>query len=391
MRRPPCLRRSHSREAALPLVTGRWPEKARTAVSQHRAGSRIAGVDLGDRESVICVIDDASGEVLERATVPTSVEAFEQYFARHAPMLVALETGTHSPWASRAVAGAGHEVVVANARQLPLVYGATHKSDARDPEKLARLARVDVRLLAPVTHRSREQQRDLSVIRSRHALVRARTLLINAARGMVKAFGSRLPKCSADTFHKAAWPFVPSELGISLAPVFASITNLTGQIRALEDEIERLARDAYPASRLLTQVPGVGNLTALAYQLTLGDPRRFSKSRMVGPYLGLAPGRKQSGDRESPTSITKAGDRHLRSLLVQSANHIVRRDAPDSDLKRHGRKLAKTGSKIAKRIAKVAVARKLSVLLHALWVTGEVYESLRSTNARRRRQPPISA
>jgi transposase len=155
--------------------------------------------------------------------------------------------------------------------------------------------------------------------------------------------------------------------------------------------IERLARDAYPASRLLTQVPGVVNLTALAYQLTLGDSRRFGKSRMVGPYLGLAPGRRQSGDREPPTSITKAGDRHLRSVLVQSANHIVRRDAPDSDLKRHSRKLAIGGSKIAKSSAKVAVARKLSVLLHALWVTGEVYEPLRSTNARCRRQPPISA
>jgi transposase len=360
-------------------------------VNQHTGGRKIAGVDLGDRDSMVCVIDDVSGEVLERATIPTSDEAFREYFARCAPMLVALETGTHSPWASRAVADAGHEVIVANARQLPLIYGAKHKSDGRDGEKLARVARLDVRLLAPVQHRPREQQRDLSVIRSRHAPVRSRTLLINAARGMVKAFGSRLPKCDADAFHKVARPFVPSELGLSLQPIFESVSTLPRQIRALEDEIERLAREEYPHTRLLTQVPGVADLTALAYLLTLGDPQRFSDSRMVGPYLGLAPGRRQSGDRDQPTSITKAGDRHLRWLLVQSANHILRRDAPDTDLKRHGRKLAKSGSKIAKRIAKVAVARKLAVLLHALLTSGEVYEPLRNTNAHRRQQARVSA
>jgi transposase len=360
-------------------------------VNQHRAGRKIAGVDLGDRDSFICILDDASGEVLERATIPTSGEAFEQYFARHEPMLVALETGTHSPWASRTVADAGHEVIVANARQLPLIYGAKHKSDTRDPEKLARVARMDVRLLAPVQHRPREQQQALNAIRSRHALVRSRTLLINAARGMVKAFGGRLPKCAADAFGKVAWPFVPSELGLSLHPVFESVGALTHQIRALENEIERLATEAYPQVQLLTQVPGVGNLTALAYLLTLGDPHRFSDSRMVGAYLGLAPGRRQSGDRDQPMRITKAGDEHLRWLLVQSANYILRRDAPDTDLKRHGQKLARSGSKISKRIAKVAVARKLAVLLHAMLTTGEVYEPLRNTSARRRRQPLASA
>jgi transposase len=231
----------------------------------------------------------------------------------------------------------------------------------------------------------------LSVIRSRHALVRSRTLLINAARGMVKAFGGRLPKCAADAFHKAAWPFVPSELGLSLQPIFESITVLSRQIRALEDEIERLAREEYPHTQLLTQVPGVADLTALAYLLTLGDPQRFSSSRMVGPYLGLTPGRRQSGDRDQPMSITKAGDEYLRWLLVQCANRILRRDAPDTDLKRHGRKLAKGGSKIAKRIAKVAVARKLAVLLHALLTSGEVYEPLRNAHAPRRRQAPLSA
>jgi transposase len=109
-------------------------------VIQHKPGRKIVGVDLGDRDSFICMIDDANGEVLERTTIPTSSSAFEEYFARHEPMLVALETGTHSPWASRVVTNAGHEVIVANARQVPLIFNTKHKSDMRDGEKLARMS-----------------------------------------------------------------------------------------------------------------------------------------------------------------------------------------------------------------------------------------------------------
>lgn len=186
---------------------------------------------------------------------------------------------------------------------MPLVFGVKHKSDVRDGEKLARVARMDAGLLAPVQHRPREQQRDLSVVRSRNALVRSRTLLINAVRGMVKAFGCRLPKCAADAFDKFGWPYVPSEFGLSLRPVFESIGTLTRQIRALEDEIDRLVSEAYPQAQLLTQVPGVGNLTALAYLLTLGEPKRFSSSRMVGPYLGLG-----SGARPAAIGGSRAAD-----------------------------------------------------------------------------------
>jgi transposase len=336
------------------------------------------------------MIDDASGEVLERTTIPTSSDAFEEYFARHEPMLVALETGTHSPWASRVVKNAGHEVIVANARQVPLIFNTKHKSDVRDGEKLARIARMDVSLLAPVEHRDADQQVALNTIRSRDALVRARTQLINAARGLVKGVAGRLPTCAAEAFHRLAWSAVPSELSVSLKPMFESIAALSQQIHTLEVEIDRLATESYPHAQLLTQVPGVGNLTALTFLLTLGDPYRFRNSRSVGAFLGLAPGRRQSGDRDQPTRITKAGDTHLRWLLVQRANHITRRGSPDSDLKRHGAKLAKGGSKVAKRIAKVAVARKLAVLLHALLVSGEVFEPLRNTTARSqiRARPP---
>jgi transposase len=217
---------------------------------------------------------------------------------------------------------------------------------------------MDVSLLAPVEHRDADQQVALNTIRSRDALVRARTQLINTARGLVKAIGGRLPTCAAEAFHRLAWSAVPSELSVSLKPMFESIAALSQQIRVLEVEIDRLATESYPRAQLLTQVPGVGNLTALTFLLTLGDPYRFRNSRSVGAFLGLAPGRRQSGDRDQPTRITKAGDTHLRWLLAQCANHITRRGSPDSDLKRHGAKLAKGGSKVAKRIAKVAVARK---------------------------------
>jgi hypothetical protein len=124
--------------------------------NQDRAGRRIAGADLGGRDSFVCIIDDSSGEVLERATILTGGEAFGEYFARREPMLVALETATHSPWASPAVADAGHEVIVANARQLPLIYGGKQQSHTLDPEWLVRVGRLDANLLAPVRHRDRE-------------------------------------------------------------------------------------------------------------------------------------------------------------------------------------------------------------------------------------------
>ncbi len=223
-------------------------------------------------------------------------------------------------------------------------------------------------------HRSPQAQADLAVLRSRDAIVRCRTLLINHARSIVKSSGARLPSCSADSFaHKVA-PDIPETLHPALLPILETIASLTQQIREYDRQIEQLCQDQYPETKLLRKISGVGPLTALGYILTLENPDRFRASREVGPALGLVIRRDQSGDQDPQLRITKTGDVYLRRLLVGSAQYIPGPFGPDCDLRRWGLKLAERGGKNAKKRAVVGVARKLAILLHHLWKTGEVYD-----------------
>ena len=272
----------------------------------------------------------------------------------------------------------GHEVLVANARKLRLIYASKQKSDEVDAENLARLARVDPRLLYPLKHRGEDAQAHMAIIRSRQALVDCRTQLVNHVRGAVKSFGARLPKCPARSFHKRASEHIPQALWPALGPILEQIASLTQRIRDYERELETISKEHYPETELLRQVEGVGTLTALTFVLTLEDPYRFEKSRSVGAYLGLVPARDRSGDRDPQKHISKEGDEMLRKLLVGSAHYILGPFGSDSDLRRHGQKIASRGAKNAKKRAAVAVARKLAVLLHSLWMSGEIYEPLRN-------------
>jgi transposase len=317
---------------------------------------------------------DSEGELVEETRLPTSKVSFERKFAHLPRARVAMEVGTHSRWASQLIEGLGHEVLVANARKLRAIYDNPRKGDRADAETLARLARLDPQLLSPIHHRSPEAQADLSVIRSRDSLVRSRTLLINHVRGTVKANGGRLPGCSAASFHNRVKESVPESLRPALLPILETIASLTGQIRGFDRQIEELCSQRYPETRLLKQVAGVGSLTALTFVLTLEDPKRFHKSREVGPALGLVPRRDQSGDQDPQLRITKTGNVYLRQLLVGCAHYILGPFGPDCDLRRWGLKLAERGGKNARKRAVVAVARKLAILLHRLWKTGEVYD-----------------
>ncbi len=352
-----------------------------TDVSRSEQRATTAGVDLGDRYSHLCLIDTASGEVIEEGRLRTTPEAFVRRFGGEEPLRIAVEVWTHSPWASRLLEELGHGVLVANPRKTRLIYGEGRKTDRIDAEKLARLARADPELLHPIEHRSEESQAHLALIHSREALVRARTQLINHVRGTVKSFGGRLPGCSAKSFHKKVHDRLPTELVEGLGPVVETVASLTEKIGDYDRRIEKLAAERYPETELLRQVQGVGVLTALAFVLTLEDPRRFGKSRSVGAYLGLVPVADRSGERDTQRGISGAGDKMLRGLLVNGTHYILGPFAPDSDLKRHGQKIAERGGKNAKKRAVVAVARKLSVLLHHLWISGEAYEPL--YNARR--------
>lgn len=339
-----------------------------------------AGLDLGDKHSYLCLLDTESGEVLEEGRVRTTPEGIARRFDSAETLKVALEVGTHSPWVSRLLKECGHQVVVANPRRTRLIYGEGRKTDKIDAEKLARLARADTELLHPIEHRGEDTQAHLSLIHSREALVRSRTQLINHVRGTAKSLGVRLPGGPAKSFHNKVYEHLPAELIESLGPIVETVGSLTEQIKDYERRIERKATEDYPETELLRQVPGVGPLTALTFALTLEEPQRFERSRSVGAYLGLVPGTDQSGEKNPQRGISKAGDEMLRRLLVTSAQYILGPFAKDSDLRRHGQKIAERGGKNAKKRAVVAVARKLSVLLHHLWISGQAYEPLHNAH-----------
>ena len=338
-------------------------------------GGLTIGLDLSDKTSEACVLD-AAGEVVETFRVRTTPVALERALARFEPARVVLEVGTHSPWVSRLVTRVGHEGIVANPRRVRLIAENDSKSDDFDAELLARLGRIDPNLLAPIVHRGEQAQRDLVLLRSRDGLVRARSQLINQVRGFAKSLGSRLPASSAEAFPGRVRTVTTDDLFPGLATMLAMIEQLTAEIRRLDREIERLCTERYAETRLLRQVKGVGPITALAFVLTLEDPHRFARSRSVGSYLGLRPRQRDSGEQRPQLRITKAGDALLRRLLVTAAHYILGPFGPDTALRRHGLRIAERGGKAAKKRAVVAVARKLAVLLHRLWVTGEVYQPL---------------
>lgn len=339
----------------------------------------VIGVDLGDRVSCTCTLDALTGKVLSEGSVPTTKHGLEAVFGQMSPALIVLETGTHSPWVSRFLAGLGHEVLVANSRKLDLITRNDKKNDKLDAMRLAQLARVDRKLLHPVRPRSQESQIALASLKARDGLVTARTGLINRVRGIVKSFGERLPKCDSETFHKRAAAALPEALRPALDPLLEVIARLTADIRRYDDAVKKLAKTQFPSTERLTQVQGVGALTALAYVLVIDDPARFARSDGVPAYLGLVPRQRDSGDSTPQMRITKSGNAFARRLLVGSAHYILGHWGQDSDLRRWGLKLCERGGKSGKKRAVVAVARKLAVLLHRLWLSGEDYEPLRNS------------
>lgn len=341
-------------------------------------GQGIVGVDLGDRASQICRMDRHSGAILEEIRVSTTTASVQRYFAALEPQLVVLESGTHSPWMVRLLRQLGHGVIVANPSKVRAISASLRKTDERDARCLAQLARVDPQLLAPVQPKSEEFLQALAVVRAREGLIKARTMLINQMRGMVKSSGYRLPSGSAASFARKVQEAVPEPLKAALGPLLRVIAELSQEIQGFDRDVEAWAK-RWPVTERLRQIKGVGALTALVFVLTLGDPHRFARSRSVGAYLGLVPACRNSGDSNPELRISKQGDRLLRRLLVQASHYILGPFGQDSDLRRFGQRLAQRGGKNAKKRAVVAVARKLAVLLHRLWVSGTDYEPLRAT------------
>jgi transposase len=330
------------------------------------------GIDLGDVWSHYCTLNQ-DGEVVDRGRFRTTPKAIEKWFTDVPHARVAMEAGVHSIWISEQLQELGHEVIVANVRELRAISHSDRKSDQVDAEKLARYARLDPEILRPIVHRTVEQQQALTLIRARDLLVRLRTAAVNAVRGLTKSCGHRMPASTTSCFAKRSLAVMPPGLAQALGPVLEQIAAMTLKIKHYDQQIQQLGRAEYPETQALLKVHGVGHITALTFVLTLGTKERFGRSRDVGCYLGLRPRRSQSGDRDPQLRITKAGNVYLRSLLIECANHILRPHGRDSALRQWGLHLASRGGKQARNKAVVAVARKLAVLLHRIWVTQEPY------------------
>ena len=334
----------------------------------------VIGIDLGDRYSYLHELDMTTGETLSQTRISTSPANFRDHFNAVQNARIALEVGTHSPWSSHLLEELGHQVIVANPRTLALIHSSNRKRDELDAEKLARLARLDPKLMSPIRHRSMPVQADRARLKARDALVRTRTHLITHVRCLVKAFGVTLPSCASTCFHKRVLEHLPEGLKPAVGPILESLKVISRQIYEMNKDLNKLAKEHYPETFKLRQVVGVGPILSLAFVLTLEDPKRFSASRDVGAYLGLVPKQRQSGSSDPGLGISKQGDKLLRGLLVQGAQYQLGRFGPDCELKRFGLKLAESGGRHGKKRAVIAVARKLAVLLHRLWTTGEVYD-----------------
>src|SRR6266403_1105203 len=333
------------------------------------------GLDVSDRFTEAYAID-SEGTWIASWRMPTKQAALRDGLARHSGARVVLEVGCHSPWISRQLRQESFEVIVANPRRVRLIAESDKKSDRFDAEQLARLGRIDPGLLSPIVHRGEQAQRDRVLLLARDGLVQSRTRLINQVRGFAKSLGSRVPSSSSEAFPKRVRDAVGDDLFPGLGAMLRMIEQLTEEIRSMDQQVERFGKDRYEETELLRQIPGVGPLTALAFVLTLEDPHRFAKSRDVGAYLGLRPRQRDSGGQRPQLRITKAGDAMVRRLLVTAAHYVLGPFGPDTDLRRFGLHLAERGGKAAKKRAAVAVARKLAVLLHRLWITGEAYQAL---------------
>jgi transposase len=328
------------------------------------------GVDLGDKMSRYVILSD-EGVPVEEGSFRNNVESISKHFGNRERTRVAMEVGTQSAWIAREFTKLGHEVIVANARELKGITASDTKNDRNDALKLARLGRADRNLLYPVEHRTAEQQAELARIRARDGLVRSRALLVNTARSLAKGFGLRLPASISPTFGKRALNLVSESLATALKGLLELIDALSLKIRNYDGSIAELAEQC-PEMVRLASVPGVGKLTAATFVLTLGRKERFAHSRDVGSFLGMRPRQRQSGERDPQLGISKSGDPYLRKLLVQCAHHILGHWGKDSSLRQWG--LSKSAGSANKKRAIIAVARKLAVLLHRMWTTGESFK-----------------
>ena len=366
-----------------------------TVISSPKKYNHIMGIDISDKKLNLCVLDSDGETVLEEVCPNTQADVVKLCAVYDCPssVLIAMESGTHSPWLSHLFKSQGFDVLVGNPRKLRAIWTSKHKTDARDALMLARIARFDRNLLYPIKHRSLDAHKDLCVLKSRDNLVATRSRLVSSVRGQMKCFGLQLPTCSAESFHRKVRELIPADLKAAMFPILDVLAKVGKEIKELDRHLSKLAQEKYPEAIKLQQINGVGPVTAMAFILTIEHAERFRNSRDVGPFLGLVPKKDASGTVDKELSISKAGNKLVRRLLVGSAQYILGHFGKDCDLRRFGEKLAARGGapRTAKRKAVVATARKLAILMHTLWANDDDYIPFMIEHRRKRPQQAKAA
>ena len=345
-----------------------------TQVTQPGTFMTTSGLDLGMRKTAWHKLEPDGGTA-GHGTLSTTRKALRRHFAGPRQRVV-IEACGCSRWVAALLGELGHEVIVANPRQFHLISKSERKNDKRDARVLAEVGQVRPSLLNPVKLRGEDCQQVRVLLAARRQFVGHRTGLVNFVRGQMQTLGEPLPSCATEAFAKRVRELIPSECEAALHPMLDEIADLTERIRGYDQTMAEVSRDLYPETEVLRQIKGVGPVLALTYVVTLESHERFEDSRDVGAYAGLTPRQYQSCGSDPDLRITKAGDAELRRLLVSAATWILGPFGPDCDLRRFGERIRARGDQTSRGKARIAVARKLAVLLHRLWKTGEVYKSL---------------
>ena len=331
------------------------------------------GADVSDRTTKICVMTKAEGgerRIVVETTCATTKAGFEEAFAKFdRSWPVVFETGTHCRWMDRLLRGMGFKAIVANPGKIPSITKSNTKNDRNDARELARLALADPAMLHPVFLRDEVYQQMLRFHHARNVLISQRTQTINQIRGFAKSMGYRIECSSTEKFHelgKAGWP---KELEECAWPLMGVLKAVNLKIRAYDKLIARLAER--PEFKSMVEraraVYGVGIVGSTVFIAAIGGrPDRFDHTRDIGAYLGMIPKQDQSGDKDKQLHITRAGADIVRTALVECASVAMMSNAKDTDLKLKGLRIAMHGGRIARKKAKVAVARGLAVTMLAL-------------------------
>lgn len=328
------------------------------------------GIDLASKSSSICIIDP-KGKVLRESEVPTETGDFAKELSGFGPLQVILEASPLAEMASRIVEKLGHEPVIVDPRLAKRLMQARKKTDRRDARTLAEIGRSG---WFSAVHRKSAEARELrSLSKARQTVIKNRQGMANTIRGLLRAHGIRLGKVGNGEFEKAVQEVTRREVpGLE-----GAMENLLTLWKAAKDAEKQLTREIETRSKAdevtqrMQDVPGVGPMISVLYRATIDDPHRFQRGEEVADYLGLTPSISQSGEMEFRGRITKEGDNQLRWHLVEGA-HVLLTKGKDCALKRWGLALEKRKGSAK---AKVAVARKLSVLLWRLWKEGESFQA----------------